>query len=75
MRISLARTKRLAKAWRRSGRPSGPVCPGRIAERRQETCGGRSVEDWARYGGGLVPSDEGGASVANDPAWNGLRSR
>lgn len=66
MRISLARTKRLAKAWRR---------PGRLAERRQETCGGRSVEDWARYGGGLVPSDEGGASVANDPAWNGLRSR
>jgi hypothetical protein len=75
MRISLVRTKRLANAWRRPTRPPGPACTAKHTERVQEMCAGSSVEDWARYGGGLVPADDGGGSVANVPARNGARSR
>ena len=65
MRLSRARTKRLAKLWRRHTGSSGPACPRRRAE-RAETCGVSSVEDWARYGGGLVPPDDGGRTVPID---------
>lgn len=72
MRISLARTKRLANAWRR---PSGPACTAGRTDRGPETCPGSSLEDWARYGGGLVTSDDGGRSVTNVPIQNDVRSR
>ncbi len=75
MRISLTRTKRLADAWRGHGKPSRPTCSGSPAERAEGTYGGRSVEDWARYGGGLVPIDHAGRFVSDGPSRNGVRPR
>lgn len=72
MRISLARTRRLATVWRR---PSEPACTAGRTARGPETCAGSSLEDWARYGGGLITSDDGGRSVTNVPTRNDVRSR
>ena len=72
MRTALARTARLARDWRESRRGTPPSA---IFDRpRSPSTRERSVEDVARYGGGLGGAHVTGRSAPGDLTVNGIRS-
>lgn len=72
MRTALARAARLARDWRESRRETATAA---MAERpRLTSIRERSVEDFARYGGGLGGAHVIERSAPGDLALRGVRS-
>jgi hypothetical protein len=72
MRTALARTARLARDWREIGRGTPPWAM--LDRTSSPSTRERSVEDVARYGGGLGGTHITGRSAPGDLTVNGIRS-
>lgn len=74
--VSLIRTAQLADLGRMpSDHPWEPPAPGTGSRKRATGCGICSVEDWARYGGGLTDPELAEHQGVPKAAWDGVRSR